>query len=263
MAYVALSRAVSLEGLLLRGYSVSAIRAHPDVERFYVSLHRRLSVGSPSSVSASASVAEPTASHLAEAVGQAGEQEDTGELDASFGSIDWQAVDLTRIDQQAAAAITSRAVKAEPHLVAKSHIHSEPEREDIVALKHHSNDKRQTAAAVMTSRVWTGQLRISTGGTYSFASYGEQPFSLILAGGRELLNNADITRAQISLSPGECSVRIVDNGAMDESVPQELAWAPVPGGGDAWEQERMVTLWRRGGYWAVGGECAPPLVEID
>ena len=262
MAYVALSRAVSLEGLLLRGYSVSAIRAHPDVERFYMSLHRRLSAGSPSSAPPSASVSEPMASHFVEAVGQSGEQEDHGELDASFGSIDWQAVDLTRIDQQAAAAITSRAVKAEPQLVAKPHVHSEPVREDIVALKYDANDKKQTAAAAMPSRVWTGELRIFTGGAYSFASYGEQPFSLFLAGGRELLNNADITRAKISLSPGECSVRIVDNGAMGESVPQELAWTPVPVR-DAWEEERMVTLWRRGGYWAVGGECAPPLVETD
>lgn len=261
MAYVALSRAVSLEGLWLRGYNVSAIRAHPDVERFYKSLHRRLSAGLPSSGPASTGISESTPSTLAEVAAQAAGEEDdpSSEVDTSFGSIDWQAVDLTRIDQHTEAAIKSRE-RAEAQLVTKSHVQSERERANMVSLKRDANDKR-TEAAAMPARVWCGELRISAAGIYSFASYGEQ-FSLIVAG-RELLNNTDITHAKISLSPGECSLRIVDDGAMGESVPQELAWTPMPCRENEGEEERMVTLWRRGGYWAVGGECALPLVEID
>ncbi len=264
MAYVALSRAVSLEGLWLRGYSVSAIRAHPDVERFYLSLHRRVSAGSASPGSAAACIPESLALSLAETARQVGgEEDDPRELDTSFGSIDWQAVDLTRIDQQTEAAVMSGAVNAETQLVAKSHVQSEPECENVLFLKRDTtNDKNETAAAAMPSRVWSGMLRISTAGTYRFASYGAQPFSLILAGS-ELLNNASITRAKVSLLPGQCSLQILDGGAVGESVPQELAWTPDPSAEDTEEEEPMATLWRRGGYWAVGGECAPPLVEID
>ena len=258
MAYVALSRAVSLEGLRLRGYNVSAIRAHPDVERFYTSLQRRLSAGSPSRASASSigfskSVAS---SHSVEADS---EKEDHDEAEASFGSIDWQAVDLRQIDQQAAAAIKSQVVKAEPQLQTKSQIQSEPE--NMESRKQDASDKNQTAVAVAPSRIWRGKLHISTAGTYTFASYGH-PFSLIIGSG-ELLNNVDITRAKVLLLPGDCSLRIADGGATGESVPQELAWTPVPGGEDPGQSERMVTLWRRGGYWAVDGECAPPLIEVD
>eukprot|EP01046_Picozoa_sp_COSAG06_P006728 COSAG06_NODE_320_length_17586_cov_9.121347_12_plen_764_part_00 len=246
MAYVALSRAVSLQGLRLCGYAVRHITAHPDVEEFYASLQRRLS-------------ADSAATELADATGAAQQQQhDAGigaDQDASFGSIDWLAVDLADLDRQTTAAAAANTGSAER----SAHVGGTPVQNSSPEAGTASEGDGDTAED--KRYVWVGELHIAVAGAYTFASCGSRPFNFVLSGER-LLDNNTVTRAErITLAAGSHAVRIVDiDGAGDTTAAQELAWAPAQDVAMVAE-EVMVTLWRRGGYWAARGECAPPLVE--
>ena len=248
MAYVALSRAVSLEGLQLRGYDVNSIRAHPDVERFYASLDRRLSGGS-------------TNGHAAAARGAAAEADGQKQEDTSFGSIDWDAVDLSVLDKQmdvAAAAIV--ATHRVEDLTQLGSDEDDDEDDDLLlslaggAAAATTSSSSSPVGRQATRWIWNGRLRIAVAGDYKFASCGPQPFNVIVDGVRQL-SNGTISHANVELSAGEHQMRVVDTSGSNGSVAQELAWSPSPGAA------ATETLWRRGGYWSECGECAPPLFE--